>query len=51
MILFEVDYDKMYGAMKVITKSWVSEYTVHDVDAIKNSWQPTATYYLSPEER
>lgn len=51
MVLFEVDYDKMYGPMKIILKSWVSEYTTHDIDAIQNAWQPTATEYISPEER
>ena len=51
MVLFEVDYDKAYGAMKVKTRSWVAEYTPDDVWNIKNTWQPTATEYISPEER
>ena len=38
MVLFEVDYDKLYGEMKVIARSWVQEYGPEDVYNIENSW-------------
>ena len=51
MVLFEVDYDRWYGSQSIVLRSWVSEYSPNDAGLIQNSWQPTATEYISPQEK
>ena len=32
-------------------ESWVEDFTEDDISRIENTWQPTGTYYVAPEDR
>ena len=51
MVSYYIDYDRIYSSKTLKLRSWVAEYTADDVHNIKNAWKPTATEYVSPEEK
>ena len=51
MLHYHVFKTAFWGSGKIIVKSWVEPFTAADEENIKNNWQPTGNYYLSPEKK